>query len=44
VIKRVAVLVEGQTEETFVKEILADHLSQYHIFPFTTRVCTKRQS
>ena len=41
---RVAVLVEGQTEETFVKEILADHLSRYHIFPYATRVCTKRVS
>ena len=43
-IKRVAVLVEGQTEDTFVKEILADHLSRYHIFPYATRVCTKRVS
>lgn len=41
-IKRVTVLVEGQTEETFVKEILSEHLSQYDIFPFATRVCTKR--
>jgi len=42
VIKRVAVLVEGQTEETFVKEILSEHLSRYNIFPYATRVCTKR--
>lgn len=31
--KTVYILVEGQTEETFVKKILVSHLQQYSIFP-----------
>jgi hypothetical protein len=32
-VSRVRILVEGQTEETFVNEILAPHLSQMGIYP-----------
>ena len=40
--KRVYVLVEGQTEETFVNSILSEHLAQFDICTTATRVCTRR--
>ena len=43
VIKRIHVLVEGQTEETFSNGILAAHLARYDIYPHTTRVTTRRR-
>ncbi|MGA4722221.1 DUF4276 family protein [Fictibacillus nanhaiensis] len=39
--KRIHILVEGQTEETFVKEMLAPHLWQYNIYTTVTMVCTR---
>ncbi|GCL74854.1 hypothetical protein PN4B1_48360 [Paenibacillus naphthalenovorans] len=39
--KRIHILVEGQTEETFVKEVLTHHLWEYEIFPNVTMVCTR---
>lgn len=36
------VLVEGQTEETFVKTVLAPHLGSLGKWPEATRICTKR--
>lgn len=42
-IKRIHVLVEGQTEETFSNGILAAHLARYDIYPHTTRVTTRRR-
>jgi Domain of unknown function (DUF4276) len=41
-VKRVLVLVEGQTEETFVKAVLAPHLWGFEKAPEVTRVATKR--
>lgn len=39
--KRIHILVEGQTEETFVKEMLMPHLWNFDIYPNVTMVCTK---
>jgi hypothetical protein len=41
--KKVLILVEGQTEETFCKEVLARHLARYDIFPQPTLVSTRRK-
>ena len=41
-IKRIHILVEGQTEETFVKEILIPHLLAYDIYATVTMVCTRK--
>lgn len=40
--KRVLVLVEGQTEEAFVNTALAPHLAGFERWPEATRICTKR--
>jgi hypothetical protein len=40
--KRVLMLVEGQTEETFVKELLAPHLWALGVAPIPTLAVTKR--
>jgi hypothetical protein len=40
--KRVLMLVEGQTEETFVKELLASHLWALGVAPIPTLAVTKR--
>jgi hypothetical protein len=40
-VKRLLVLVEGQTEETFVRDVLAPHLAEREIWPEPTRVATK---
>lgn len=40
---RLHVVVEGDSEETFVRELLAPHLSAFGVFPVATRVSTKRQ-
>lgn len=40
--KRVLILAEGQTEEKFVKEVLAPHLAVFGKWPEVTCVCTKR--
>lgn len=39
--KRVLISVEGLTEETFVREILTNHLSRYNIFPIAVILSTK---
>ncbi len=39
---KVLVLVEGQTEETFVREILASHLSALGVYPIAKLATTKR--
>jgi hypothetical protein len=39
---KVLILVEGQTEETFVREILAPHLSSSGIYPIAKLATTKR--
>jgi hypothetical protein len=39
--KRVLISVEGQTEETFVREILSHHLWNRNIFPIPIIVSTK---
>jgi hypothetical protein len=39
---RVLILVEGQTEETFVREVLSHHLSSYGVHPIPVIVATKR--
>ncbi len=41
--KRVLVLVEGSTEETFVKEVLAPHLATFGKWPEVTLVCSRRE-
>jgi hypothetical protein len=41
-VKRVLILVEGQTEETFVNDALAPHLAGFEKWPTATRICTKR--
>jgi hypothetical protein len=43
VIKRIHVLVEGQTEETFSNGILAARLARYDIYLHATRVTTRRR-
>lgn len=40
--KQVSILVEGQTEEVFVKEILADHLYDFDVSLVPTIVKTKK--
>jgi hypothetical protein len=40
--KRVLILVEGQTEETFIRDILGPHLTNYGIFPTPIIISTKR--
>lgn len=40
--KRLLVLVEGQTEETFVNNVLAPHLASFQVWPAATCICTKR--
>ena len=40
--KKVHVLVEGQTEETFVRDILRPHFESYDIFVISKIVTTKR--
>lgn len=40
--KRVLVLVEGQTEETFVKRVLGEHLSRFGVYAAPTIAATKR--
>ncbi len=40
--KRVLLLVEGQTEETFVKRVLAPHLWEHGKAPEATRIATKQ--
>lgn len=39
---RVLISVEGQTEETFVKDNLRDYLSKYHVYPIPVIVDTKK--
>lgn len=39
---RLNILVEGQSEEEFVKRLLIDHLSQLEIYPYVQRVITSR--
>ncbi|WP_394508928.1 DUF4276 family protein [Priestia aryabhattai] len=41
-IKQVMVLVEGQTEETFVNQVLQPYLNAKDIYLSTTMVCTKK--
>lgn len=36
--KRVHIICEGQTEETFVNEVLSPHLARYDVFPFASLV------
>jgi len=40
---RVNMIVEGQTEEAFVKEVLAPYLSERDVFPVARRVTTSRK-
>lgn len=39
---RVHVLAEGQTEETFIRDVLAPYLATKGVYPFATLVKTKR--
>jgi len=39
---RVLALVEGQTEETFVRDVLAEHLRASGVYLTPVLVCTKR--
>lgn len=41
--KRVLVLTEGQTEESFVKKVLAPQLAVFEKWPEATCVCTRRE-
>jgi len=41
--KRVLLLVEGTTEEIFIKEILAPHLATFGKWPEVTMVCSRRE-
>ncbi|PKM76189.1 MAG: hypothetical protein CVU90_13880 [Firmicutes bacterium HGW-Firmicutes-15] len=41
-VKRIHILVEGPTEETFVDRLIIPHLSRFHIYADATIVCTKR--
>lgn len=36
--KRVHIICEGQTEETFVNEVLGPHLARYDVFPYASLV------
>ncbi len=40
--KKVLILVEGQTEETFVKQVLSPYLNRFDIFIIPTIIVTKR--
>jgi hypothetical protein len=40
--KRLHILVEGQTEETFVREVLAPHLQRFGLYPTVSILQTKR--
>src|SRR5215470_11200668 len=40
---KVLVLVEGQTEEAFVKTVLAPHLTTFNVFPAVTIIATRRR-
>lgn len=40
--KRLLVLVEGQTEEAFVRDVLTAHLSAFEIYPTAVLLKTKR--
>jgi hypothetical protein len=40
---RVLILVEGQTEEAFVKNVLSPHLTGFDVFPIVTIVTTRRR-
>ena len=40
--KRVLILVEGQTEEQFIKTVLAPYLWQYQVIMIPTVITTKR--
>jgi len=40
--RRLLILVEGQTEETFVRDILGPHLKSFSIFPIPVLLKTKR--
>lgn len=40
--KELLVLVEGQTEETFVRDVLAPHLDRYAVWPVPVLLKTKR--
>ena len=42
--KRVLVLVEGQTEESFVRDVLAPHLEPWQIYPTATIIRTGRRA
>jgi hypothetical protein len=41
-VKRILMLVEGQTEENFVRDLLTPHLGRFDIHPTTVLVETKR--
>ena len=38
---RILISVEGQTEETFVREIVSPHLSEYDVYPTPVILTTK---
>lgn len=40
---RLNLIVEGQTEETFVRDVLVEHLSAFEVYPFARRVETGRR-
>ncbi|HEU0177815.1 MAG TPA: DUF4276 family protein [Blastocatellia bacterium] len=40
---KVLILVEGQTEEAFIKTVLAPHLASLNIFPVVTIITTRRR-
>jgi hypothetical protein len=41
-VAKVLVLAEGQTEETFIKRVIAPHLSQFAVIAIPTVIATKR--
>lgn len=41
---RLAISVEGQTEEGFVKEVLANHLCPLGVYPFAIRIHRARSA
>jgi hypothetical protein len=43
-VKEVLILVEGQTEERFVKDVLAPHLAAFNLHPTSKIIVTKRVS
>ena len=40
---RLNMIVEGQTEETFVRDVLTDHLVSFEVYPYARRVETGRK-